>query len=384
MTFQMKRFQTNASINENIKKSKDNHPERLPSSEEAIPSQSPSASVPEVSDSPSAQNGGVPQPPSANGVGVASASVQMDPMPQSQQADSAPEAVAGTSTQLDPIHVRSQVLVREHEASSHDVETQSTEYFSRRARSDLENEYLLVEALVCPVCSQRIRDVCPETGESNVIQCTNGHFLCQDCMTNMKFANANMQCPQCRVPLSRTVRNIFADMWLTLFYENRKVKCKFSEYGCKEYDELVAIANHQKWCIFREVRCPSKYSGCHWQDSLSKLMQHLSSMDHFMPTKILKFSSEEERINCNVALYRGRFSNVPHSYFNQMVKRCLKPVGKSIVSFNLYFHFLKCSFSRSFPLHGQVRFGLFKKVAFLLGMFRLGFETHCLFSLQAC
>ena len=90
MTFQMKRFQTNASINENIKKSKDNHPERLPSSEEAIPSQCPCASVPDVSDSASVQNGGVPQPPSANGLSVASASVQMDPMPQSQQADSAP------------------------------------------------------------------------------------------------------------------------------------------------------------------------------------------------------------------------------------------------------------------------------------------------------
>ena len=222
--------------------------------------------------------------------------------------------------------------------------------FSWRARNDLENELLLLKALECPICNCWNRDVCPDTGEPTVSLCQNGHFLCQDCLTNMKFAGASMQCPQCRVPLSRTIHNIFADMWLTLFYEDGKIPCKYQESGCKAIDDITTITNHQLWCVFRVVRCPSKYSGCNWNDSLSKLTHHLTSLDHFNPTKILKFSAEEERVHCNVATFLGRFSNTPNSYFMQNVKRALKPVGKSIFSFNLYFHILKWSFSRRLPL----------------------------------
>ena len=134
--------------------------------------------------------------------------------------------------------MQSQVLVRQHEASSNHASIQ-TDMFSRRARNDLEIELLLLEALECPICNRRIRDMCPDTEEPTETQCQDGHFLCQDCLTNMKFAGASMQCPQCRVPLSRTVRNIFADMWLTLFYEDRKIPWKYAEFGCKANDDIT-------------------------------------------------------------------------------------------------------------------------------------------------
>ena len=105
----------------------------------------------------------------------------------------------------------------------------------KQAHNDIENKYLLLQLLKCPVCDQTIRDTCPESCEPNVFQCSNGHFFVQRLQDEHSLANIGNTkvCPSCRSSLAQPIRNLFAVMGLTLYYEDTQLEPLKSNYLSK-------------------------------------------------------------------------------------------------------------------------------------------------------
>lgn len=88
----------------------------------------------------------------------------------------------------------------------------------------------------CPVCFEVFRD--------KVLQCTNGHCICDLCLEFLKV------CPECRLGLAgNLVRNRLAESLIDTW----KVKCPFKDNGCPERIRWKEVSSHMELCTFGQT-----------------------------------------------------------------------------------------------------------------------------------
>ena len=102
----------------------------------------------------------------------------------------------------------------------------------------------------------------------NVYGCSNVHLLCQNCSVIVQ------KCPICSEKDCRKIAIGFTRNHVFLSTKNFNNTCKYDycKVEVKNPDDLTV---HEKFCIHREVPCPSVHRGaCNWNGPLSKLLEH--------------------------------------------------------------------------------------------------------------
>ena len=95
----------------------------------------------------------------------------------------------------------------------------------------------------CPICLETFKDkVCYQT------KCC-GHHICSECATRLK----NMETP-CAVCRSGSF-DVTEDQFFTRQFLNLKVRCYYSNAGCKWTGELRQLDEHEKKCTRKLVEC---------------------------------------------------------------------------------------------------------------------------------
>jgi len=124
----------------------------------------------------------------------------------------------------------------------------------------------LLALLQCTSCEQLPKN---DISRPNIFGCSNGHLICQNCVDIVE------KCPKCS---EKEVKNkqAFAETILNKIFPAPKpnTKCRFDI--CKaEMKTVEDLKDHEKFCIYRTVPCPSKHRGaCNWNGPLSKLLEH--------------------------------------------------------------------------------------------------------------
>lgn len=92
--------------------------------------------------------------------------------------------------------------------------------------------------------------VCYELPESPILQCKNGHTLCQSCYTKCS------KCPLCRHPLDQ--KDPIRALKLENIAEKVLFPCPYE--GCTSQKKIKDMKPHKSSCAFRPVRCIT--AGC--------------------------------------------------------------------------------------------------------------------------
>ena len=146
----------------------------------------------------------------------------------------------------------------------------------KRKLADLSNPTLA--ALHCPVCDELPR-------RAPIYNCSRGHLLCCACRPKVT------SCPLCRCG-NIDNRNQFAERLLARALDGLVLDCKNRADGCTVRDLADKVAEHEKICVYREVKCPARHRGaCNWVGPLSKLLLHVIDQKC---TQIVK-SREDDR-----------------------------------------------------------------------------------------
>jgi len=98
---------------------------------------------------------------------------------------------------------------------------------------------MFLPVIQCPVCLIIPRDV-------PIPQCEGGHIVCKPCSVNMT------KCPTCSKDLNKKITSSLAASLVELVPH----QCKFSKFGCEVNDLLSPLANHEKVCNVRSIKCP--------------------------------------------------------------------------------------------------------------------------------
>jgi len=121
--------------------------------------------------------------------------------------------------------------------------------------------------LECSSCKKLPKN---DISRPSVFGCSNGHLVCQNCVDIVE------KCPVCS---EKDVKNrcAYAERIMNKIFPNvqkSNTKCRFDL--CKaEMKKVDDLKDHEKFCIHREVPCPSKHRGaCSWTGPLSKLIEH--------------------------------------------------------------------------------------------------------------
>lgn len=124
-------------------------------------------------------------------------------------------------------------------------------------RSGTTSQSALLELLECPVCMDIM--------SPPLLQCTNGHMLCNDCRGKI------YKCPQCKVSLNSCSRNRALE---SLAETALLVNCP--NHGCRKPFKLSRLAKHSTVCEFAPMMCPHDES-CTWSGSIypKTVVKHL-------------------------------------------------------------------------------------------------------------
>ena len=124
--------------------------------------------------------------------------------------------------------------------------------------------------LECIICGQRIRPT-----QTFVRQCTNGHFHCSDCISELRLQNPfNVRCAVCRINFGEGVRNPLAQAYLEIEFHAAPIKCKFDK--CYHRDFLTTLTAHEDHCSFRKSLCLGNLSKiCDWRGPLTDLPHYI-------------------------------------------------------------------------------------------------------------
>jgi hypothetical protein len=112
--------------------------------------------------------------------------------------------------------------------------------------------------------------VCRELPQRQILQCTNGHILCESDYGKILLSGKSI-CPICRIKLDRNSpsRNIFAEQILAALV----VACTNS--GCDTKVQFSKLNAHMKQeCHHRQVVCKYNALGCTWSGVASDHNRH--------------------------------------------------------------------------------------------------------------
>ena len=114
----------------------------------------------------------------------------------------------------------------------------------------------LASLFECPVCFDYVLPP--------VVQCHNGHLVCNNCRRKLT------RCPTCRDPLTRPIRNLALEkVAVSVLFP-----CKYATFGCEITMPPTEKANHEEHCEFKPCCCPCP-GDCRWQGPVNAVVPHL-------------------------------------------------------------------------------------------------------------
>eukprot|EP00928_Gymnodinium_smaydae_P083201 TRINITY_DN66456_c0_g1_i1.p1 TRINITY_DN66456_c0_g1~~TRINITY_DN66456_c0_g1_i1.p1 ORF type:complete len:309 (-),score=18.09 TRINITY_DN66456_c0_g1_i1:209-1135(-) len=123
------------------------------------------------------------------------------------------------------------------------------------------------DALTCGVCLELI--VPP------VQQCSEGHPICDECMSKLPSGRSRARtCPTCRTPFpGKRLRNLLADELAELL----EYPCPYKNNGCSVTMSPKALKEHSESCLCNPalMRCPVQ--NCSWRGRLSEFWTHMQT-----------------------------------------------------------------------------------------------------------
>lgn len=102
--------------------------------------------------------------------------------------------------------------------------------------SPINNE--IASLFECPVCFEHVLPP--------IMQCQNGHLLCQACRSKLNT------CPTCRIHITTNIRNLQMEKLATSIW----FPCKYSNLGCCEKLQYKERIEHEDDCSMRPYACP--------------------------------------------------------------------------------------------------------------------------------
>lgn len=112
----------------------------------------------------------------------------------------------------------------------------------------------IANCLECPVCFHLPRDP-KEMG-----MCKRGHLVCVNCIKeihNMQNNANNRVCPTCRTePMTEETPIVLQQIFQELLGVHT-LACRHSHQGCSALDLGLAMAQHEKTCLYRPFSCPN-------------------------------------------------------------------------------------------------------------------------------
>jgi len=157
----------------------------------------------------------------------------------------------------------------EIQAKSEDLQAKMVDFKvkSEDFKTKSEDFKELLAMLECSSCKKLPKN---DILRPSVYGCSNGHLVCQNCVDIVE------KCPMCT---EKDVKNrcAYAERIMNKIFpsiQKSNVQCRFDL--CKaEMKKVNDLKDHEKFCIHREVPCPSKHRGaCSWTGPLSKLIEH--------------------------------------------------------------------------------------------------------------
>ena len=119
----------------------------------------------------------------------------------------------------------------------------------------------LEQRLKCPVCLTVPR-------EAPVITCKEGHLACSSCLQGW-LAGGRLGCPYCRADHLVGAKSLLAD----LVIKNIEHECNLN--GCGQRVPYDDLADHQKKCQFRLVKCPGSNLLCNMMLPFCQVVDHV-------------------------------------------------------------------------------------------------------------
>lgn len=96
----------------------------------------------------------------------------------------------------------------------------------------------LASLFECPVCFDYVLPP--------IMQCQNGHLVCQTCLKMVQ------NCPTCRIQISNNIRNLQMEKLAC----NIQFPCKYSNSGCKMLLLYKDKCEHEESCLYKPYSCP--------------------------------------------------------------------------------------------------------------------------------
>jgi len=189
----------------------------------------------------------------------------------------------------------------EIEAKTEDLKAKMADFKSKTEEVTPKNEDFkpLLAMLECSSCKKLPKN---DISRPTIYGCSNGHLVCQNCVDIVQ------KCPLCS---EKEVNNkqAFAEHILNKIFPSIKkptTKCQFDL--CKaEMKKVEDLKDHEKFCIHREVPCPSTHRGaCDWKGPLSKLIEHCKEK------QCVQVAFDDTWFNTN---YINSFNNTVNSVF---------------------------------------------------------------------
>ena len=144
----------------------------------------------------------------------------------------------------------------------------------------------LASLFECPVCFEYVLPP--------ILQCQNGHLVCQSCRQRIT------SCPTCRIQITTNIRNLQMEKLASTV----QFPCKYSTGGCNAHLLYKDKTEHEDTCVFKPYSCPcpglvlfyfvNLYvyknlilylgSSCKWYGPLDQVMPHLMNQHKSITT----------------------------------------------------------------------------------------------------
>ena len=118
---------------------------------------------------------------------------------------------------------------------------------------------LILDQITCMLCKQ-----IPSDPSSVIYLCTNNHLYCGSCSLSGSLKGKKCRIIGCQEVLRKTVDPIVADI-----YCNSLFQCGYPR--CPELVLGGSLKNHQSFCHYRPIECPS----CRVQVDFDNYLNHL-------------------------------------------------------------------------------------------------------------
>ncbi|KAK9887857.1 hypothetical protein WA026_000165 [Henosepilachna vigintioctopunctata] len=189
----------------------------------------------------------------------------------------------------------------------------------------------------CPICC--------ETMQKPIIQCRAGHSMCLNCVSGLT------SCPICRGEMSNT-RNFNLEQLIESLEKTCKLKCGFTNKGCKFLLDPRQKAQHECECKYRTFQCEGKKFcnwKCDWRGSYSDIEKHFKDYHNnhtwmsFKTESMLTMNLEQDFLDIHIINFHNG-----QNYFwykhkvdktQQKVFWTIQMIGTQQMAGNYYYEF---------------------------------------------